>query len=154
MSVIKSTTVVSDVTGEVLEDPYRVGIFFDNVMFYVDLDRNNLVAELEQLSLLQALWVNNKVKGVRYRGLPGNTKASLRQMLHHQARKWAEEQGLEVGRRGVVSKEIIEQYREANGVAPLDELLDHLEEDKPEDIEELAEWEAEQAEQLPAVRAG
>lgn len=132
MSVIKSMTLISDVTGEVLDDPYRVGIFFDNVMYFVDLDRNDLVSELERLSLLDALLANNKIKGVQYRALPGSTKSSLKQTLHHQARKWAEEQGLEVGRRGVVSKEIMEQYREANGVAPLDHLLDTLEEDKPE----------------------
>lgn len=131
MAVIKSMQVVSDASGKVLEDPYQVGVFFDNVMYTVDLDRTDLVAELDKLSLLDVLYKKHKVKGARFKSLPRNTKASLKQMLHHQARKWAEEEGLEVGRRGVVSKEIMDHYHESKGIEPLDELLTWLEEEAP-----------------------
>lgn len=131
MSVMQSRTVISDATGEPIDDSYQVGIIFDNTIRVIDVDRRDLVNELGEISLLTAL-----LKGRRVKRMDRNSRTSLTQTLHNAARKWAMEQGIDVGRRGVVSKDVLRRYREAHDIAPIDILVaDHVisDEDPDED---------------------
>ncbi|MET3959955.1 hypothetical protein ABIE52_006890 [Rhodococcus sp. OAS809] len=114
MSVKQSTTVYSDVTGEEVENWYRVGVVFDNAIFVVDVDADNLEEELKALSVFDVVEKGRKVKKVGR-----NAHGSLNAAMHHEARLWAKANGIEVGDRGMVSKEIINKYHEARGIGPI-----------------------------------
>ena len=118
MAIKESTTVYSDVTGKEVENSYRVGVVFDNSIYVVDLDRDNLEEELKAISVYDVVKGGRRVKKVGR-----NAHGSLNAAMHHEARLWAKANGIEVGDRGMVSKEIITKYHEAKGVGPIS-LLD------------------------------
>lgn len=118
MTIKESTTVYSDVTGEKVENPYRVGVVFDNAIWVVDIDRDNLEEELKSLSVFDAIKRGRRVKKVGR-----NAHGSLNAAMHHEARLWARANGIEVGDRGMVPKEVISKYHEAKGIGPIS-LLD------------------------------
>lgn len=118
MAIKESTTVYSDVTGKEVENSYRVGVVFDNSIYVVDLDRDNLEEELKAISVYDVVKRGRRVKKVGR-----NAHGSLNAAMHHEARLWAKANGIEVGDRGMVSKEIITKYHEAKGVGPIS-LLD------------------------------
>lgn len=118
MVIKQSTTVYSDVTGQEVENAYRVGVVFDNAIWVVDVDRDNLEEELKAISVFDVVKRGRKVKKVGR-----NTHGSLNAAMHHEARLWAKANGIDVGDRGMVSKEILAKYHEAKGIGPVS-LLD------------------------------
>lgn len=118
MAIKQSTTVLSDVTGEEVKNPYRVGVVFDNSIWVVDLDRDNLEEELKAISVYDVVKRGRRVKKVGR-----NAHGSLNAAMHHEARLWAQANGIEVGDRGMVSKEVLAKYHEAKGIGPIS-LLD------------------------------
>lgn len=114
MTIKESTTVYSDATGDVVENWYRVGVVFDNAIYVVDLDRDKLEDELKAVTLLDVVQRGRRVKKVGR-----NAHGSLNAAMHHEARQWAKANGIEVGDRGMVSKEIIAKYHEAKGGGPI-----------------------------------
>ena len=118
MAIKQSTTVYSDVTGLEVENPYRVGVVFDNAIWVIDVDRDKLEEELKAISVFDVVKRGRKVKKVGR-----NPHGSLNAAMHHEARQWAKANGIEVGDRGMVSKEILAKYHEAKGIGPIS-LLD------------------------------
>lgn len=114
MAVKESTTVYSDVTGKEIENRYQVGVVFDNALWVIDVDRDDLEAELQAISVYDVINRGRKAKKVGR-----NAHGSLNAELHHEARLWAKSKGIEVGDRGMVSKEILEQYRKEKGIGPI-----------------------------------
>ncbi|KQU35777.1 MULTISPECIES: histone-like nucleoid-structuring protein Lsr2 [Rhodococcus] len=118
MTIKESTTVYSDATGEVVENWYRVGVVFDNAIWVVDVDRDKLEDELKAITVYDVV-----KKGRRVKKVGRNAHGSLNAAMHHEARLWAKANGIDVGDRGMVSKEIITKYHEAKGIGPIS-LLD------------------------------
>ena len=101
MTIKESTTVYSDATGEVVENWYRVGVVFDNAIWVVDVDRDKLEDELKAITVYDVV-----KKGRRVKKVGRNAHGSLNAAMHHEARLWAKANGIDVGDRGMVSKEI------------------------------------------------
>lgn len=121
MTLMHSTTVISDASGMSIEtqEVYPVSVFFDNAAYVVDLDRKHLHRELADLSVLDAL-----NKGRRCSAVKANSPVKLTRLINQAARTWASEENLETGRRGGVSKALMAQFCQSQGIDPIDELLE------------------------------
>lgn len=108
----------SDASGKPVDELYQVGVHFDNNVYLVDVDRNDLESELRALSVYDAI-----ARGRRVRSMPRRRPTLVAQM-HARARSWAQEQGMEVGTRGAVSAEVLVAYAEAGGQNLVPEFVD------------------------------
>lgn len=102
----ETVQVYSDVTGERLDNPYPVGVIFDNKTIVVDIDGDNIDYDLSQLTLADVVRIG------RVEQLRRNSAVSLTSELHRKAREWAQENDIEVGDRGMVPKDVLASYQE------------------------------------------
>lgn len=102
----ETVQVYSDVTGEHLDNPYPVGVIFDNKTFVVDIDGDSIDYDLSQLTLADVVRIG------RVEQLRRNSAVSLTSELHRKAREWAQENDIEVGDRGMVPKDVLASYQE------------------------------------------
>lgn len=102
-------TIFSDVTGDKLDDPEEVKVRYRGKTYIVDIDANNADAELEELTLARAIEVGRVERPKR------RARRSTTTDVHTQARQWAQANGVEVGKRGNVSQDVMKKYLAAIG---------------------------------------
>lgn len=103
-------TVYSDATGNVIDGPVtQIKVVKGNARnaFVVDLDGSVLDEELGKLTLAEVFAKNNKVKLDGKSEGPSRTQASTETTA---ARKFAKENGIKVGDRGMVHSDIVAGY--------------------------------------------
>lgn len=111
----ESVSVYSDVTGDLIEGKVtRAVVNVKSKSYAVDLDDEKLEEELAGISLADVFTKGEKVKAAGTRRRNGDPAA---RELQKEARKWAKENGYDVGDRGVVSQEVIEDYKSAQGMS-------------------------------------
>jgi len=118
MTMQRSRRFISDSSGREVDVPYQIGVIFDDELYVVDLDRANLVEEARALTLYDLL---SRGQRMPLREMLNKRKSavSLNAELHRRARDWALESGVQVGRRGIVGKDVLRAYQEAMGLDPV-----------------------------------
>lgn len=110
-----SEEVYSDATGERIDGKVTAAtVTVKNRTYSVDLDDGILDEELGKITLAEVFDRGEKVRSAS----TGRRRTTASQSDQAQARTWAKDNGIEVGDRGVVSKEIVDAWREAAGKAP------------------------------------
>lgn len=131
----ESISVYSDVTGNLIEDnAIQATVTVRSRSVVLDIDGSILDEELSSITLAEALERGQRVK---------NTKTSgtrrARNSEQSEARKFAQANGIKVGDRGAVRKEIMDLYAAVKSGADLEaekaKLPADLIEAEPEDVE-------------------
>lgn len=97
-------TIFSDVTGDKLDDPEEVKVQYRGKTYVVDIDANDAESELEELSLARVIEVGRVERPKR------RARRNTATDVHTQARQWAQANGVEVGKRGNVSQDVMKKY--------------------------------------------
>ena len=110
----ESVSIYSDVTGDLIKGKVtRAVVNVKSKNYAVDLDDEKLEEELAGISLADVFAKGERVKApsTRRNGDPAA------RALQKEARKWAKENGYNVGDRGVVPQAIIKDYKSAKGLS-------------------------------------
>lgn len=100
-------TYVSDVTNEKVENVESVAIKRGNRFHVIDVDAAHVDEELGKITVADAI-----ARG-RVETIAQHSGRNRRAELHAQARAFARGKGLDIGTRGSVSNEIVEEYLQA-----------------------------------------
>lgn len=131
MTLKQSNRYMSDATGRQVAVPYEIAVIYDGDAYVVDLDRENLVAEAKSLTLYDLL-AHGRRRPLREMLNKRRSSVPLNAELHRRARQWALANGVEVGTRGIVSKDVLHAYQQALG---LDEIVFEVPVDRDESAE-------------------
>lgn len=99
----------SDVSGKELAEnaSYQVAVVFNNKKYVIDIDADNLIAELEGINVADVIRRGHEVES-----FTRNSRESLTMGINRRARAWAQEQGMDVGDRGAVPHDVVKAYVE------------------------------------------
>lgn len=100
-------TYVSDVTNEKVENVESVAIKRGNRFHVIDVDAAHVDEELGKITVADAI-----ARG-RVETIAQHSGRNRRAELHAQARAFARGKGIDIGTRGSVSNEIVEEYLQA-----------------------------------------
>ena len=111
----ESVSIYSDVTGDLIKGKVtRAVVNVKSKNYAVDLDDEKLEEELAGISLADVFAKGERVKVASTCRRNGDPAARA---LQKEARKWAKENGYNVGDRGVVPQAIIKDYKSAKGLS-------------------------------------
>src|SRR6476469_1219239 len=117
MSTVTRTYKVDDLDGTTTEGVETVQFNAEGTNYEIDLSPENAARLREKLARFvdAAHPVKPPKAAPARRGARGKSAAvSSNRELVHEIRKWAEEAGLQVNRRGRLSREIVDQYNAAH----------------------------------------
>lgn len=104
-------TYISDVTNEKVENVESVAIKRGNRFHVIDVDAAHVDEELGKITVAEAI-----ARG-RVETIAQHSGRNRRAELHAQARAFARGKGIDIGTRGSVSNEIVEEYLQAEEAA-------------------------------------
>lgn len=128
-------TYVSDVTGDKVEGVESIAIKRGSRFHVIDVDSKHADEELSKITVADAIERGRVETVAQYSG------RNRRAELHAQARAYARGKGIDIGTRGSVSNEIVEEYLAAEERA------------KQADAQRIAEEKAERAAENTAQEA-
>lgn len=100
-------TYVSDVTGDKVEGVESIAIKRGSRFHVIDVDSKHADEELNQITVADA------IERGRVETVAQHSGRNRRAELHAQARAYARGKGIDIGTRGSVSNEIVEEYLQA-----------------------------------------
>lgn len=125
----ESVSVYSDVTGDIIEgNAVQATLTVRSKSVVLDIDGSMVDDELSSITLAEALERGQKVRGNK---ASGARRAGASEQS--EARKFAQANGIKVGDRGAVRKEIMDLYAAVKGGANLEAEKEKL----PEDLLEM-----------------
>lgn len=104
-------TYISDVTNEKVENVESVAIKRGNRFHVIDVNAAHVDEELGKITVAEAI-----ARG-RVETIAQHSGRNRRAELHAQARAFARGKGIDIGTRGSVSNEIVEEYLQAEEAA-------------------------------------
>ena len=104
-------TYISDVTNEKVENVESVAIKRGNRFHVIDVDAAHVDEELGKITVAEA------IERGRVETIAQHSGRNRRAELHAQARAFARGKGIDIGTRGSVSNEIVEEYLQAEEAA-------------------------------------
>lgn len=98
------------------DDRYPVGVVFDNRTFVVELSRDELEQQMNEMSLADV------VRDGVVSDLPRNSTHTLVGEVHARARQWLQDtRGVDVNKRGAVRSDAMAEYLAAHGFESIEE---------------------------------